>query len=229
VTPLVVASGIAFAILGMIAERLASVWPADEASRRGPGMRTLAITAGSGLAGGAVAWRSGLPLWATLVYLAFLAILVLLAATDLEQRRLPHLLLDPLIVGAVVFVPFNPAIDPLDAVIGAAVGVGVLGLLGLVVRGGLAIGDLYLAGPLGLLLGFPGIIGALFLAALLVAVTSLGLLAARRVGLRSYVPFGPFLVMGTVVTLLRDPQILGHLGAAAGAATGLATGVLLRL
>jgi prepilin signal peptidase PulO-like enzyme (type II secretory pathway) len=224
-TPLVVAAGIGFAILGVIAERLASVWPADEASRREPGPRTLAMAVGAGLAGGALAWRSALPLWATLVYLAFLAILVLLAATDLEQRRLPHLLLDPLIVAAVVFVPFNPAIDPLDAVIGAGVGVGVLGLLGLVVRGGLALGDLYLVGPLGLLLGFPGIIGATFLAAVLVALTSLGLLAARRVGLRSYVPFGPFLVMGTVLTLLRDPQILGHLGAAA-KASGVLTGVL---
>jgi prepilin signal peptidase PulO-like enzyme (type II secretory pathway) len=227
VTPLVVAAGIGFSILGVIAERLASVWPSDEASRRRPGARTILLAIGAALAGAAVAWRSALPLWGTLVYLAFLAILVLLAATDLEQRRLPHLLLDPLIVGAIVFVPFNPAIDPLDAVIGAAVGVAVLGLLGLVVRGGLALGDLYLAGPLGLLLGFPGIIGALFLAALLVAVTSLGLLAARRVGLRSYVPFGPFLVMGTVLTLLRDPQILGHLGAAARGAMGLATRVLL--
>jgi len=227
VTPFVAGAGIGFAIVGVIAERLASVWPADEASRRGPGLRTLLLSAGSAMAGGAVAWRSALPLSGTLVYLAFLAVLVLLAATDLEQRRLPHLLLDPFIVGAIIFVPFNPAISPLDAVIGAAAGVGVLGLLGLVVRGGLALGDLYLVAPLGLLLGFPGIIGALFLAALLVAIASLGLLAARRVGLRSYVPFGPFLVVGTVLTLLRDPQILGQLGAAARTVTGLATGVLL--
>jgi prepilin signal peptidase PulO-like enzyme (type II secretory pathway) len=158
-----------------------------------------------------------LPVWGTLVYLAFLAVLVLLAATDLEQRRLPHLLLDPLIVGALLFVPFNPAIDPLDALIGAGAGVALLGLLALVVRGGLAIGDLYLVGPLGLLLGFPAIIGALFLGALLVATTSLGLLAARRVGLRSYVPFGPFLVAGTVLTLVRDPELLGRAANAAGA------------
>jgi leader peptidase (prepilin peptidase) / N-methyltransferase len=216
-TPLSIAAGLAFVVLGALAERLASVWPADEASRRSPGPRTLLLALGAGLAGGAVAWRSALPLWGTLVYLAFLALLVVLAATDLEQRRLPHLLLDPLIVGSLVFVPFNPAIRPLDALIGAAAGVAVLGLLGLVVRGGLAVGDLYLVGPLGLLLGFPAIIGALFLAALLVAATSLGLLAARRVGMRSYVPFGPFLVAGTILTLLRDPDILGRAAAAAGA------------
>jgi leader peptidase (prepilin peptidase) / N-methyltransferase len=215
-TPLAIAAGLAFAVLGALAERLASVWPADEASRRSPGLRTLLLALSAGLGGGAVAWRSALPLWSTVVYLAFLAVLVLLAATDLEQRRLPHLLLDPLIVGSLLFVPFNPAIDPLDALIGAAAGVAVLGVLALVVRGGLALGDLYLVGPLGLLLGFPAIIGALFLAALLVAATSLGLLAARRVGMRSYVPFGPFLVSGTVLTLLRDPDILGRAATAAG-------------
>jgi prepilin signal peptidase PulO-like enzyme (type II secretory pathway) len=216
-TPLAAAAAAAFAILGAAAERLASVWPADEASRRSPGLRTILLALGAGLAGGAVAWRSTLPVWGTLVYLAFLAVLVLLAATDLEQRRLPHLLLDPLIVGSLLFVPFNPAIDPLDALFGAVVGVALLGLLALVVRGGLAVGDLYLVGPLGLLLGFPGIIGALFLGALLVATTSLGLLVARRVGLRSYVPFGPFLVAGTVLTLLRDPELLGRAANAAGA------------
>jgi leader peptidase (prepilin peptidase) / N-methyltransferase len=216
-TPLVAAAGVAFAILGAAAERLASVWPADEASRRRPGLRTVLLALGAGVAGAAVAWRSALPLGATLVYLAFLAVMVLLAATDLEQRRLPHLLLDPLIVGSLLFVPFNPAIGALDALVGGVAGIAVLGLLALVVRGGLALGDLYLVGPLGLLLGFPAIIGALFLAALLVAATSLGLLAARRIGLRSYVPFGPFLVAGTVLTLLRDPDILGHLAAAAGA------------
>jgi len=216
-TPLAAAVAVAFAILGVVAERVASVWPTDEASRRGLGPRTILLAFGAGLAGGAVAWRSTLPLWGTLVYLAFLAVLVLLAATDLEQRRLPHLLLDPLIVGSLLFVPFNPAIDPRDAMIGAVAGVAILGLLALVVRGGLALGDLYLVGPLGLLLGFPAIIGALFLAALLVAATSLGLLAAKRVGMRSYVPFGPFLVAGTVLTLLRDPDILGRVAAGAAA------------
>jgi prepilin signal peptidase PulO-like enzyme (type II secretory pathway) len=216
-TPLAAGAVVAFAILGAAAERLASVWPAEEASRRSPGLRTILLALGAGVAGGAVAWRSALPVWGTVVYLAFLAVLVLLAATDLEQRRLPHLLLDPLIVGALLFVPFNPAIDPLNALIGAVAGVALLGLLALVVRGGLALGDLYLVGPLGLLLGFPGIIGALFLGALLVAATSLGLLAARRVGLRSYVPFGPFLVAGTVLTLLRDPELLGRAANAAGA------------
>ena len=204
----VISAGLAFAAVGAFAERLASVWPADEASHRGPGLRTVLLALAAAGAGAGIAARSALPWWATLVYLGLVALLVLLAATDLEQRRLPHLLLDPLILGAALFVPFNPAVSPLSALLGAAVAIGFLGLVGLLIRGGLALGDLYLVAPIGLLLGWPTTFVAIFLASLLAAGTSLVLMAARRVGLRSYVPFGPFLVAGAVVALLTDPALL---------------------
>jgi len=217
-TAFVVVTGIAFVLLGAAAERLASVWPAEEASRRAPGTRTVLLAIAAGGAGGALAWRANLPPWATAVQLLILAILVILTATDLEQRRLPHLLLDPLILVAVAFVPFNPSVAPLDAVIGAAAAVGFLGVLGLVIRGGVALGDLYLVGPLGLLLGWPSIFAAVFVAAILSAVTAMALLATRRVGMKSYIPFGPFLVAGAVITLLREPDLLGPIAALAGIA-----------
>lgn len=206
VAPILV--GLVFVALGAAAERLASVWPSDEARRRPMSWRTVAMALASGLAAGAVVARSELPWWATAVYLVLLALLVLLTATDLEQRRLPHLLLDPLIAVAVLFVPFNPAVDPVSALIGAAAAVAFLGTLGLVVRGGLALGDLYLVGPIGLMLGWPAIFSALFAAAFLAAGTSIVLLARRRVGMRTYIPFGPFLVAGAVFALLTQPGVL---------------------
>jgi leader peptidase (prepilin peptidase)/N-methyltransferase len=206
--PIVVGIGIVFAALGAAAERLASVWPPDEAQGRGPGVRTVGLAGAAGLAAAALVARSALPLWATGVYLLALAVLVLLVATDLEQRRLPHLLLDPLIVLGVIFVPFNPALEPWSAAIGAAAAVAFLGALALVVRGGLALGDLYLVAPLGMLLGWPATFTALFAAGLLAALASLGLLVLRRVGMRSYIPFGPFLVGGAVIALLTDPTLL---------------------
>jgi len=210
VTALALVAGAALAVVGGVAERIASVWPPDEASRRGPGWRTAGLALGAGVAGWAIAARSTLPLWATLVHLGVLAILVVLAATDLEQRRLPHLLLDPLIVVAIGFAFVNPSVTPLNALIGAVAAVAFLGLLGLIIRAGVALGDLYLVGPLGLILGWPSIFLAIFLAALISSVTSLVLLATRRVGLKSYIPFGPFLVAGTVLALLRDETLLGQ-------------------
>lgn len=204
--PIVV--GVAFAAAGAGAERLASVWPSDEARRRPPGIRTALLAIASGLAAGALVARSSLPPWATAVYLALLALLVVLTATDLEQRRLPHVVLDPLIVGAVLFVPFNPAVEPLMALVAGVAAVGFLGALALIVRGGLALGDLYLVAPIGLMLGWPATFTALFAAAFLAAASSLVLLASRRVGLRSYIPFGPFLVAGAVFALLTAPGLL---------------------
>lgn len=201
--------GAVFAVAGALSERLASVWPADEARRRRAGWRTLGLAAMSGGAAAAIVTRSALPWWATGAYLLLLALLLVLTATDLEQRRLPHLVLDPLIVLALVFVPFNPAVEPLMALIGAVAAVTFLGALALVVRGGLALGDLYLVTPIGLMLGWPTIFTGLFAAAFLAAATSLVLLAARRVGMRSYIPFGPFLVGGAVVALLLDGRVLG--------------------
>jgi prepilin signal peptidase PulO-like enzyme (type II secretory pathway) len=137
-----------------------------------------------------------------------LALLIVLTATDLEQRRLPHIVLDPLILVSAAFVPFNPAVQPLDALIGAGAAVGFLGALALVVRGGLATGDLYLVAPIGLMLGWPVIFTALFAAAFLAAGMSLVLLAVRRVGMRTYIPFGPFLVGGAVWALLVHDRVL---------------------
>jgi leader peptidase (prepilin peptidase)/N-methyltransferase len=207
--PAVLAVAAAFGALGAGAERLASVWPSDEASHRRAGLRTALLALAAGLAGGAIVWRATLPTYAIAVHLIILAILVLLTATDLEQRRLPHLLLDPLIVVAIAFVPFNPAVPWLDALIGGGAAVAFLGALGLLVRGGVARGDLLLIAPLGLVLGWPAIFIAMFVAGLLSAVVGVGLLVSRRAGLQSYIPFGPFLVAGAVITLLREPSLLG--------------------
>lgn len=204
-----IAIGAVFAVIGAASERLASVWPDIEARRRPASWRTIGLAAVAGTAAAGVAARSQLPWWATAIYLVLLGMLVVLTATDLEQRRLPHLVLDPLIALAVVFVPINPAVDPVMAIVGGVGSVAFLGALAFVVKGGLATGDLYLVAPIGLMLGWPVIFTALFAAAFLAAGTSLGLLAFRRVGMRSYIPFGPFLVGGAVLALLTDSRVLG--------------------
>jgi leader peptidase (prepilin peptidase)/N-methyltransferase len=208
VNPAIIAIGGLFALGGALAERLASTWPPDEAQRRPIGWRTVLLALVSGLVAAGVVARSQLPWWATGIYLVLLALLLVLTATDLEQRRLPHLVLDPLILLAAAFVLVNPGVAPLMALLGAAAAVAFLGALAIVVRGGLALGDLYLVAPIGLMLGWPAIFSALFGAAFLSAGASLVLLATRRVGMRSYIPFGPFLVAGAVLILLFDERVL---------------------
>jgi leader peptidase (prepilin peptidase)/N-methyltransferase len=202
-----VAAG-AFALVGIGAERLASAWPEEEAKHRPASWRTLAFAAVSALAGYGIAAQSHLPPWATIIHLVMLGFMIGLVATDLEQRRLPHLLLDPLIVIAVGFAFINPALETLSAFLGALAAVVFLGVLALIVRGGLALGDLYLAIPIGLGLGWPLIWSGLFTAALMTGAVSLFLVVTGRVGLRTYIAFGPYLVAGYAITLLREASLL---------------------
>lgn len=197
-----------FALVGVGAERLASAWPEDEAKHRPASWRTLAFAAVAAAAGYGVAIQSHLPPWATVIHLVMLGFMIGLVATDLEQRRLPHLLLDPLIVISVGFAFINPALETVSAFLGAAAAVAFLGVLALIIRGGLALGDLYLAIPIGLGLGWPLIWSGLFTAALMTGAVSLFLVVTGRVGLRTYIAFGPYLVAGYAITLLREASLL---------------------
>jgi len=69
-------------------------------------------------------------------------------------------------------------------------------------------GDIKLALFMGLFLGFPNILVALFSAFLLGAIIGLGLIIAGKKTLKSEVPFGPFLVTGTFIALFFSNQII---------------------
>lgn len=72
-------------------------------------------------------------------------------------------------------------------------------------RRGFGLGDAKLALGVGALLGWHGWavpVAGLVLALMLSGLVGVALLAARRVGWRSHLPFGPFLVLGTLAALL---------------------------
>jgi len=72
----------------------------------------------------------------------------------------------------------------------------------------LGFGDVKLALFMGLFLGFPNILVALFLAFFIGAIIGIGLILAKKKGLKSEVPFGPFLVTGTFIALFWGNQII---------------------
>lgn len=70
-------------------------------------------------------------------------------------------------------------------------------------------GDIRLGAMIGLWLGFPNIVLALFLSYILGAIVAVPLLLSKRKGMNSAVPFGTFLAVGTFITLLWGNQIVG--------------------
>lgn len=95
-----------------------------------------------------------------------------------------------------------------NAVAGLAIA-GVFILLIIVTRGrGMGWGDVKYVFLLGLVLGFPNIGVAVFLAFFVGAIYSLALVALRQRNFGQTIPFGPFLSLGALVALFWGNQIL---------------------
>ncbi len=143
-----------------------------------------------------------LPAW-----LWFAAAGVLLGVIDLREQLLPNRVLLPATVGAVALLTVAAASlgawpDLLRAGAGAVVLVAALLALALLAPGQLGMGDVKLGALLGLhlgWLGWPALLLGVLAGFVVQAVAALVLLAVRRVGLRSALPFGPALLLGTAL------------------------------
>jgi len=97
-------------------------------------------------------------------------------------------------------------INPLLAAFGAAAFFLVIVLIS---RGRwMGVGDIKLAFLMGLILGWPNILAALFLAFFIGAIFGVALVIAGRKTLKSEVPFGPFLVTGTFIALFWGQEVI---------------------
>ena len=160
--------------------------------------------------------------WSWRVALAMLAgvPLVMVLVTDLETRLIPNRIMYPAIAAMAVFGLFmGPAVPGSgswtwwQSLAGGAVGLGVfwvLVVLGTLVwgEGALGYGDVKLAAYIGLVVGFPLVIEALVLTFVFGFVGAVFLLLSRKGSLRSFFPYGPFLVLGAVTTMLWGVEIV---------------------
>jgi leader peptidase (prepilin peptidase)/N-methyltransferase len=202
---LILGLALAGALIGLAADRLAARWPAHaDGHVRAVDWRTAALVVGATIAFGALPLRWQEPRDLVILALWF-AVLIMLAGTDLDQRLLPDLITLPLIpvVLLLVLSGWAPLLaDKSQPLLSAAVaGIGAplfLVVTSAIFRGGLAMGDVKLAVSLGLMSGVVRLVGGFLLASIGGAVILLTLLATRRIGRRTYIPFGPILIAGGI-------------------------------
>ena len=134
-----------------------------------------------------------------MVFGAYLVALVLLLATDLDQRLLPDVITLPAIPLAFVFSlsGLNPLVPVGVLPIAVAVAIAVPLLLWLVSipfgAGAIGQGDLKLLVSVGLMVGPLRLVYGAIYGALLAGVVLVVLLLLRRITLKTFVPYGPFL------------------------------------
>jgi leader peptidase (prepilin peptidase)/N-methyltransferase len=160
-------------------------------------------------------WHYGLsPRLGVMIFYACLFIIMFVI--DLEQGLVLNKVVYPAMVVALLLalVP-EPGFSQLaamrvaNAAIGGAVGFAMFLLIALVSRGGMGWGDVKLAALIGLATGFPLVFVAIVMGAILGGIVAVALMIARRKKRRDPIPFGPFLALAAMVTLVWGSSISG--------------------
>jgi leader peptidase (prepilin peptidase)/N-methyltransferase len=140
---------------------------------------------------------------------ALILLVVPIALIDLETRLIPNRLTLP---GAILAIALGLALDPggepSRLIAGAAAG-GFLLLAALAYPGGMGMGDVKLAGMMGLFLG--SAVAPALLVALLGGTLVGAVVIARKgaaAGRKTAIPFGPFLALGAVVAVFAGHPLV---------------------
>jgi prepilin signal peptidase PulO-like enzyme (type II secretory pathway) len=144
---------------------------------------------------------------ALIIFSSFVVIFV----ADLKYQIIPDSMVVTTLIGTILWIWQSHALSE----------IGIRLLVGLVSFGffyaiwfftqgrGMGFGDVKLAGVLGLLLGFPSILFALYCAFLTGAGAGVILMIARRKTLKSKIAFGPFLLLGVAIAIIFHTSLAG--------------------
>lgn len=177
--------------------------------------RILWVEIGTATLFGLACWQYNLSIELA-VALFYICIFVVLMVIDWERGLILNKIVFPAIVAAIVisaaFSLFLPDIEIVPFIGRAAAGGGIMLALFLLIvivsRGGMGWADVKLAALIGLVTGFPLVFVALLIGVILGGVVAVLLLVFKIKKRKEAIPFGPFLAIATIVTLLWGNSIL---------------------
>lgn len=145
--------------------------------------------------------------WVVL-YLPLLAALVVLAAIDVDRRVLPNRIVYPLAAWGLVATLLVERGEVAEHLVAGGGAFLFLYLAALAHPGGMGMGDVKLAGVLGLYLG-AAVIPALLVAALSGTLAGVGMMLREGpAALKRTLPFGVFLALGALVAILAGGELI---------------------
>ncbi len=190
---------------------------ADIAARPGLGRRSAVVAA---VAGGLLGASTGLD-WALLWLVPLTPVAVALSVIDWHTRLLPRRIVVPATLAAVaLMVVVGLSTGDRDALVRALLGLVVarsfFWVLWFLRSAGMGFGDVRLAAPVGLVLGWVGwgaLVLGLWIGFIAFALPALGLAVVRRdrALLKRSFPFGPFMVLGALVGLVWGTALAGRI------------------
>lgn len=152
--------------------------------------------------------------WEWLLYMAAGGLLIIMSFIDFQEFILPDVFTFPGAILAFAGTALMTNMPWIDSLLGAVIGAGAFWLLQkgyYLLRGveGLGTGDIKLMLMLGALVGWQGLPMMIFLAAFTALAASLGYMAKNaHQGMRTRIPFGPFLSLGAMLQILYGPVLM---------------------
>lgn len=159
----------------------------------------------TGLSLAAVAVKFGVS-WESLIHAIVCPALIVIAVIDTRHKIIPDGVTLPGIVfglGAGSYL-----VGPVDSGLGFLLGGGLFYLIAVLSRGGMGGGDVKFIAAAGALLGWRQTLLVIFTGTLLGSAVGLFLIAARKKDRKSQIPFGPFLVVGTLISIFFGERLL---------------------
>ena len=177
--------------------------------------RVLWVEIGTAVLFGLAYWRYGLSVELAIA-LFYICLFIVILVIDLEHRLILNKVVYPALAVALlisiffsIFLPQSKIVPEIgQAAIGGGLGLVLFLLVVLISRGGMGWGDVKLAALIGLVTGFPLIIVALLMGIILGGLVAVLLLTLKIKKRKEAIPFGPFLSVATIVTLLWGNDIL---------------------
>jgi leader peptidase (prepilin peptidase) / N-methyltransferase len=143
-------------------------------------------------------------------YMLVISCLIVVFFSDLKYGIIPDKVIFPSMFVSIFYLLLNPNLLILNHVVSAVCACLFFLLLFLGTKGrGMGFGDVKFAFFMGLILGYPNIIVSLYVAFLTGAIVGIILIIWRKKKLKgASIPFGPFLVLGTILAMFWGNLIL---------------------
>lgn len=179
------------------------------------------IELASGLAYAALLWRFGIG-WETVAYALLCSALLAITFIDLDHMIVPDVITLPGIPLGFLCATTVLPVGWVDSGLGILLGGGFLWAMAglspyLFGREGLGGGDIKLLAMIGAFLGWKPALLTVLIGALAGSLVGVSLLALKKLQRNQYLPFGPFLALGALVSLFFQRELLDwYLGLANG-------------
>ncbi|MEK7236927.1 MAG: prepilin peptidase [Nitrospirota bacterium] len=153
------------------------------------------------------------PDWTAALYALLFSALVVVTGTDLTHKMIPNVITIPgMVIGLLGAVTVLP-VSVINSVLGIAIGGGILWLLAwlspyLFGKEGMGGGDIKLLAMIGAFLGWKPALLTIMIGSLTGSVIGISLIALRMIKRDDYIPFGPFLVLGALLSMFFAQPLL---------------------